>query len=152
MNRKVTTWIFTWSSLNYRDGPKSDEIWHIFRPRPQTFCSHTRTAQNFGPRAGAPVGFGSRQPGKVAAAQLIGLGDRQSGSRFPGIRSAISSIVKFLVVLFGIRLCDVAVKSLKVHSVLHSIQASSQLLCVRTVCRQRTLASDRTTDVWLSHH
>ena len=25
---------------------KSDEIWHIFRPRTQTFCSHTRTRQN----------------------------------------------------------------------------------------------------------
>ena len=25
---------------------KSDEIWHIFRPRPQTFCSHARTRQN----------------------------------------------------------------------------------------------------------
>ena len=37
---------FSWSSLNYRDGPKSDEIWHIFRPRPQTFCSHARTRQN----------------------------------------------------------------------------------------------------------
>ena len=91
VNREVTTWIFSWSSLNYRDGPKSDEIWHIFRPRPQTFCSHTRTSQNFGPRAGALAGFGSRQPGKVAAARLIGLGDRQSGSRFAGIRSAISS-------------------------------------------------------------
>jgi len=39
VNREVTTWIFSWSSLNYRDGPKSDEIWHIVRPRPQTFCS-----------------------------------------------------------------------------------------------------------------
>ena len=46
VNREVTTWIFSWSSLNYRDGPKSDEIWHIFRPRPQTFCSHARTRQN----------------------------------------------------------------------------------------------------------
>ena len=45
--REVTTWIFSWSSLNYRvDGPKSDEIWHIFIPRPQTFCSHARTRQN----------------------------------------------------------------------------------------------------------
>jgi len=26
--------------------PKSVEIWHIFRPRPQTFCSHARTRQN----------------------------------------------------------------------------------------------------------
>ena len=25
---------------------KSDEIWHIFRPRPQTFCSHPQTRQN----------------------------------------------------------------------------------------------------------
>ena len=27
-------------------GPKSDEISHIFRPRPQTFYSHARTRQN----------------------------------------------------------------------------------------------------------
>jgi len=27
-------------------GPKSDEIWHIFRPRPQTCCLHARTRQN----------------------------------------------------------------------------------------------------------
>jgi len=46
VNREVTTWIFSWSSLNYRDGPKSDEIRHIFRPRPQTFCSRGRTRQN----------------------------------------------------------------------------------------------------------
>jgi len=46
VNREVTTWIFSWSSLNYRDWPKSDEIWHIFRPRPQTFCSPARTPQN----------------------------------------------------------------------------------------------------------
>jgi len=45
VNREVTTWIYTWSSLNY-GGPKSDEIWHIFRPRPQTFCSHARMRQN----------------------------------------------------------------------------------------------------------
>jgi len=45
-DREVTTWIFSWSSLNYRDGPKSDEIWPIFRPSPQTFCSHARTRQN----------------------------------------------------------------------------------------------------------
>jgi len=45
VNREVTTWIFSWSSLNYRDGPKSDEIRHIFRSRPQTFCSHGRTRQ-----------------------------------------------------------------------------------------------------------
>ena len=50
MNREVT-WIFSWSSLNYRAGslqgwPKSDEIWQIFRSRPQTFCSHARTRQN----------------------------------------------------------------------------------------------------------
>jgi len=46
VNREVTTWIFSWSSLNYRDGPKIDEVWHIFRPRPQTFSSHARTRQN----------------------------------------------------------------------------------------------------------
>jgi len=27
-------------------GPKNDEIWHNFRPSPQTFCSHARTRQN----------------------------------------------------------------------------------------------------------
>ena len=32
--------------LKLQGGPKSDEIWHIFRPRPQTFCSHSRTRQN----------------------------------------------------------------------------------------------------------
>jgi len=33
--------------LKLQGGPKSDEnIWHIFRPRPQTFCSHARTRQN----------------------------------------------------------------------------------------------------------
>ena len=47
--REVTTWIFSWSSLNYRVGQKVtkfDEIWRIFRPHPQTFCSHARTRQN----------------------------------------------------------------------------------------------------------
>ena len=47
VNREVTTSIFSWSSdLRLQSGPKSDEIWHIFRPRPQTFCSHARTRQN----------------------------------------------------------------------------------------------------------
>ena len=32
--------------LKLQGGPKSDEMWHIFRPRPQTFCSHARTRQN----------------------------------------------------------------------------------------------------------
>ena len=32
--------------LKLQGGPKSDEIWHIFRPRRQTFCSHARTRQN----------------------------------------------------------------------------------------------------------
>jgi len=32
--------------LKLQGGPKSDEIWHILRPRPQTFCSHARTRQN----------------------------------------------------------------------------------------------------------
>jgi len=32
--------------LKLQGGPKSNEIWHIFRPRPQTFCSHARTRQN----------------------------------------------------------------------------------------------------------
>jgi len=46
VNREVTTLMFSWSCLNYRDGPESDEIWHIFKPRPQTLCSHARTRQN----------------------------------------------------------------------------------------------------------
>ena len=32
--------------LKLQGGLKSDEIWHIFRPRPQNFCSHARTRQN----------------------------------------------------------------------------------------------------------
>jgi len=32
--------------LKLQGGPKSDKIWHIFRPRPQTFCCHARTRQN----------------------------------------------------------------------------------------------------------
>ena len=32
--------------LKLQGGPKNDEIWHIFRPRPQTFCSYSRTRQN----------------------------------------------------------------------------------------------------------
>jgi len=32
--------------LKLQGGPKSDEIWHIFGPRPQTFCYHARTRQN----------------------------------------------------------------------------------------------------------
>jgi len=32
--------------LKLQGGPKSDEIWHILRPRPQTFCSHARTREN----------------------------------------------------------------------------------------------------------
>ena len=32
--------------LKLQGGPKSDEIWHIFRPHPQSFCSHARTRQN----------------------------------------------------------------------------------------------------------
>ena len=32
--------------LKLQSGPKSDEIWHIFRPRLQTFYSHARTRQN----------------------------------------------------------------------------------------------------------
>ena len=43
--REVTTWIFSWSSLNYRLGQKGTKF-GIFRPRPQTFCSHARTRQN----------------------------------------------------------------------------------------------------------
>jgi len=44
--REVTTWIFFLVILKLQGGPKSDEIWHIFRPRLQTFCSHARTRQN----------------------------------------------------------------------------------------------------------
>ena len=29
--------------LKLQGGPKSDENWRIFRPHPQTFCSHART-------------------------------------------------------------------------------------------------------------
>ena len=32
--------------LKLQGGPKSDEISHILKPRPQTFCSHARTRQN----------------------------------------------------------------------------------------------------------
>ena len=32
--------------LERHGGPKSDEIWRIFRPHPQTFCSHARMWQN----------------------------------------------------------------------------------------------------------
>ena len=32
--------------LKQQGGPKSDEIWRIFRPHPQTFCSHARMRQN----------------------------------------------------------------------------------------------------------
>ena len=32
--------------LKLQGGPKSDEIWPIFRPHPQTFCSHARMRQN----------------------------------------------------------------------------------------------------------
>ena len=42
---EVITWIFL-VILKLQGGPKSDEISHIFRPRPQTFCSHARTRQN----------------------------------------------------------------------------------------------------------
>jgi len=44
--REVSSWIFSWSPLNYRVGQKSDEIWRIFIPHPQTFCSHAQTRQN----------------------------------------------------------------------------------------------------------
>ena len=48
------SWVWTEKSLlgffvvnlKLQGGPKSDEIWQIFRPRPQTFCSHARTRQN----------------------------------------------------------------------------------------------------------
>ena len=44
--RDVTTWIFFLVLRKLQSGPKSDEIWHIRRPRSQTFCSHARTRQN----------------------------------------------------------------------------------------------------------
>jgi len=43
--REVTTWIFL-VILKLQGGPKSDEIWRIFRPHPQTFCSHAQMRQN----------------------------------------------------------------------------------------------------------
>jgi len=46
VNREVTTWIFFLVTLKLQGGPKGDEIWHIFRTRPQTFCSDARTRQN----------------------------------------------------------------------------------------------------------
>ena len=46
VNREVTTWIFSWSSLNYRVDQKVTKFGTIFTPRPQTFCSHARTQQN----------------------------------------------------------------------------------------------------------
>jgi len=46
VNRGVTTWIFFVVLPKLQGGPKSDEIWHIFKPRPQTFCSYSRTWQN----------------------------------------------------------------------------------------------------------
>ena len=47
MNREVTIYLdFFLVLLKLKGGPKSDEIWHIFRPRLQTFCSHARTRQN----------------------------------------------------------------------------------------------------------
>ena len=46
VSREVTTSIFFLVLLKLQGGPKSDEIWHIFRPRLQTFCSHARTWQN----------------------------------------------------------------------------------------------------------
>ena len=33
-------------TLKLQGGPKSGEIWRLFRPYPQTFCSHARTRQN----------------------------------------------------------------------------------------------------------
>jgi len=44
--REVSTWIFFLVTLKLQGGPKSDEIWRIFRPHPQTFCSDARTRQN----------------------------------------------------------------------------------------------------------
>jgi len=46
VNREATTWIFFLVLFKLHGGSKSDEIWHIFRPRPQNFCSHSRTQQN----------------------------------------------------------------------------------------------------------
>ena len=46
VNRGVTTWIFFVVLPKLQGGPKSDEIWHIFKPRPQTFCSYSRMRQD----------------------------------------------------------------------------------------------------------
>ena len=43
---EVSTWDFFLVTLRLQGGPKSDEIWRIFRPYPQTFYSHTRMRQN----------------------------------------------------------------------------------------------------------
>ena len=43
---KLLLGFFSWSSLNYRVGQKVTKFGIIFRPRPQTFCSHARTRQN----------------------------------------------------------------------------------------------------------
>ena len=43
--KKLLLWFFL-VILKLQGGPKSDEISHIFRPRPQTFCYHARTRQN----------------------------------------------------------------------------------------------------------
>ena len=44
--KKLLLGFFSLVILKLQGGPKSDEISHIFRPRPQTFCSHARTRQN----------------------------------------------------------------------------------------------------------
>jgi len=44
--REVITWIFSWSSLNYRMGQKVTKFGVFSDPYPQTFCSHARTRQN----------------------------------------------------------------------------------------------------------
>ena len=46
VSREVTMLGFFLVLLKLQGGSKSNEIWHIFRPRPQTFCSHARTQQN----------------------------------------------------------------------------------------------------------
>ena len=40
VNREVLLIGFLLVILKLQCGPKNDEILHIFRPRPQTFCSH----------------------------------------------------------------------------------------------------------------
>jgi len=48
VNREVTTWIFFLVIFKLQGGPKSDEIWHIFRP--QSSHVYTESAEYAKPR------------------------------------------------------------------------------------------------------